>query len=71
LIICPILFGRKLYLLGQIYANRGLFLEQSADCLRHTLRRNTSEDIAVVLRQKGFDVKVVNAKKDKVKDITK
>ena len=37
---------------------------------RYGATSTTSEDIAVVLRQKGFDVKVVNAKKDKVKDIT-
>ncbi|MHA2427269.1 MAG: flavodoxin domain-containing protein [Candidatus Hermodarchaeia archaeon] len=30
----------------------------------------TSEEIAKVLRNEGFDVKVVNAKKEKVKDIT-
>jgi menaquinone-dependent protoporphyrinogen oxidase len=37
---------------------------------RYGATASTSEDIAEVLRQEGFDVKVVNAKKDKVKDIT-
>ena len=37
---------------------------------RYGATASTSEDIAGVLRQEGFDVKVVNAKKDKVRDIT-
>jgi menaquinone-dependent protoporphyrinogen IX oxidase len=36
---------------------------------RYGATASTSEDIAEVLRQEGFDVSVVNAKKDKVKDI--
>jgi menaquinone-dependent protoporphyrinogen oxidase len=36
---------------------------------RYGAAASTSEDIAGVLRQEGFDVRVVNAKKDKVKDI--
>lgn len=36
---------------------------------RYGATASTSEDIAEVLRQKGFDVNVVNAKKDKIKDI--
>jgi menaquinone-dependent protoporphyrinogen oxidase len=37
---------------------------------RYGATASTSEDIAETLRQEGFDVKVVNAKKDKVNDIT-
>jgi menaquinone-dependent protoporphyrinogen oxidase len=37
---------------------------------RYGATASTSEDIAEVLRQEGCDVKVVNLKKDKVKDIT-
>jgi len=37
---------------------------------RYGATASTSEAIAEVLRQEGFDVSVVNAKKDKVKDIT-
>ena len=37
---------------------------------RYGATASTSEDIAEVLRQEGLDVKVVNAKKDKIKDIT-
>jgi menaquinone-dependent protoporphyrinogen oxidase len=36
---------------------------------RYGAAASTSEDIAVALRQEGFDVEVVNAKEDKVKDI--
>ena len=37
---------------------------------RYGATASTSEDIAETLRQEGLDVKVVNAKKDKIKDIT-
>lgn len=37
---------------------------------RYGATASTSEEIAEVLRQEGFDVKVVDLKKDKVKDIT-
>jgi menaquinone-dependent protoporphyrinogen IX oxidase len=37
---------------------------------RYGATASTSEDIAETLRKEGFDVKVVNLKKDKVKDIT-
>ena len=37
---------------------------------RYGATEMTSVDIADVLRQEGLDVKLVNAKKDKVKDIT-
>ena len=37
---------------------------------RYGAAASTSEDIAETLRKEGFDVKVVNLKKDKVKDIT-
>ena len=37
---------------------------------RYGATASTSENIAGVLRQEGFDVRVVNAKKDKVRDIT-
>jgi menaquinone-dependent protoporphyrinogen IX oxidase len=36
---------------------------------RYGATASTSEEIAGGLRQEGFDVRVVNAKKDKVKDI--
>jgi menaquinone-dependent protoporphyrinogen oxidase len=36
---------------------------------RYGATASTSEDIAETLRQEGLDVKVVNAKKDKIKDI--
>jgi len=36
---------------------------------RYGAAASTSEDIAGVLRQEGFDVRVVNAKQDKVQDI--
>jgi menaquinone-dependent protoporphyrinogen IX oxidase len=31
--------------------------------------KGTSEEIAKILREEGFDVKVVNAKEEKIKDI--
>jgi len=37
---------------------------------RYGATEMTSEEIADVLRQEGLDVKVVNLKEDKVKDIT-
>ena len=37
---------------------------------RYGATASTSEEIAEVLRQEGFDVQVVNLKEDKVKDIT-
>ena len=37
---------------------------------RYGAAASTSEEIAKILRQEGFDVRVVNAKEDKVKDIT-
>ena len=37
---------------------------------RYGAAASTSETIAETLRQEGFDVKVVNTKEDKVKDIT-
>ncbi|MFX1565615.1 MAG: flavodoxin domain-containing protein [Promethearchaeota archaeon] len=37
---------------------------------RYGATAGTSEEIAKVLRDEGFDVKVVNAKKEKVKDIS-
>jgi menaquinone-dependent protoporphyrinogen oxidase len=37
---------------------------------RYGATASTSEDIAETLSKEGFDVKVVNLKKDKVKDIT-
>ena len=37
---------------------------------RYGATAGTSEEIAKVLREEGFDVKVVNAKKEKVKDIS-
>ncbi len=37
---------------------------------RYGATTTTSEEIAKVLREQGFDVKVVNAKKEKIKDIS-
>ena len=37
---------------------------------RYGATASTSEEIAEILRKEGFDVRVVNAKEDKVKDIT-
>jgi len=37
---------------------------------RYGATASTSEDIAEVLQQEGLDVRVVNAKKDKIKDIS-
>ena len=37
---------------------------------RYGATTSTSEEIAEVIRQEGFDVRVVNIKEDKVKDIT-
>jgi menaquinone-dependent protoporphyrinogen oxidase len=37
---------------------------------RYGATARTSEEIAEVLRQEGFDVRVVNVKEDKVRDIT-
>ena len=37
---------------------------------RYGVAASTSEDIAETLSKEGVDVKVVNLKKDKVKDIT-
>src|SRR4030065_448719 len=37
---------------------------------RYGAAASTSEEIAKILRQEGFDVRVVNAKEDKVKDLT-
>lgn len=39
-------------------------------CTRYGATKSTSEEIANVLREEGFDVRVVNAKKEKVKDIS-
>ena len=39
-------------------------------CTRYGATESTSEEIANVLCDEGFDVKVVNAKKEKVKDIS-
>ena len=36
---------------------------------RYGATESTSEEIAKILRENGMDVKVVNAKKEKVKDI--
>jgi menaquinone-dependent protoporphyrinogen oxidase len=38
--------------------------------IRYGAAASTSKDIAETLRQEGIDVRVVNAKEDKVKDIT-
>lgn len=37
---------------------------------RYRATSRTAEDIAEVLRQEGFDVNVIDAKKDRVKDIS-
>ena len=37
---------------------------------RYGATANTSEEIAKVLREEGLDVKVINAKKEKIKDIS-
>jgi menaquinone-dependent protoporphyrinogen oxidase len=37
---------------------------------RYGATAGTSEEIAEVLRHEGFEVKVVNAKKEKIKDIS-
>ena len=37
---------------------------------RYGATAGTSEEIAKILREEGFDVKVVNAKEEKVKDIS-
>ncbi len=39
-------------------------------CTRYGATESTSEEIANVLRDEGFDVRVVNAKREKVKDIS-
>ncbi|MHA2321558.1 MAG: flavodoxin domain-containing protein [Candidatus Thorarchaeota archaeon] len=39
-------------------------------CTRYGATESTSEEIAKVLRDEGFDVRVVNTKKEKVKDIS-
>ena len=41
-----------------------------AYCTRYGATISTSEEIAKVLRDEGFDVRVVNTKKEKVKDIS-
>ncbi|MHA2025129.1 MAG: flavodoxin domain-containing protein [Candidatus Thorarchaeota archaeon] len=41
-----------------------------AFCTRYGATASTSEEIAKVLRNEGFDVHVVNTKKEKVKDIS-
>ncbi len=41
-----------------------------AYCTRYGATASTSEEIAKVLRDEGFDVRVVNTKKEKVKDIS-
>ena len=41
-----------------------------AYCTRYGATESTSEEIAKVLREDGFDVRVVNTKKEKVKDIS-
>jgi menaquinone-dependent protoporphyrinogen oxidase len=41
-----------------------------AFCTRYGATESTSEEIAKVLREEGFDVNVVNTKKEKVKDIS-
>ena len=41
-----------------------------AFCTRYGATASTSEEIAKVLRNEGFDVRVVNTKKEKVKDIS-
>ncbi|HLC00143.1 MAG TPA: flavodoxin domain-containing protein, partial [Candidatus Bathyarchaeia archaeon] len=37
---------------------------------RYGATAGTAEEIAKVLREEGFDVKVVNAKEEKIKDIS-
>jgi menaquinone-dependent protoporphyrinogen oxidase len=37
---------------------------------RYGATAGTSEEIAIVLREEGFDVRVANAKKEKIKDIS-
>jgi menaquinone-dependent protoporphyrinogen oxidase len=37
---------------------------------RYGATTGTSEEIAKILREKGFDVRVINAKKEKIKDIS-
>src|SRR3990170_6110201 len=37
---------------------------------RHGATAGTAEEIAKVLREEGFEVKVVNAKEEKIKDIS-
>jgi menaquinone-dependent protoporphyrinogen IX oxidase len=37
---------------------------------RYGATASTSEEIAEVLRKEGFDIRVVNAKEEKVNDIT-
>ncbi len=39
-------------------------------CTRYGATESTSEEIAKLLRAEGFDVRVVNTKKEKVKDIS-
>ena len=39
-------------------------------CTRYGATKTTAEEIAKTLRDEGFDVKVVNTKKEKVKDIS-
>ena len=41
-----------------------------AYCTRYGATASTSEEIAKVLREEGFDVRVVNTKKEKVKSIS-
>ncbi len=41
-----------------------------AFCTRYGATASTSEEIAKVLREEGFDVRVVNTKKEKVKDVS-
>ncbi|MHA3963264.1 MAG: flavodoxin domain-containing protein [Candidatus Thorarchaeota archaeon SMTZ1-45] len=41
-----------------------------AFCTRYGATESTSEEIATVLRDEGFDVRVVNTKKEKLKDIS-
>ena len=41
-----------------------------AFCTRYGATETTSEEIAKTLRDEGFDVRVVNTKKEKVKDIS-
>jgi len=40
-----------------------------AYCTRYGATESTSEEIAKVLREEGFDVRVLNTKKERVKDI--